>query len=163
MRADLAALRAVTHPLRLQVVDLLERQARSVRELADELGVARNKLHYHVNVLERHGVIRVASHEAGERRYEATGPRAFEVKRTDVTPAVADSISGILDTAARELGAQLRKQMAGPTTVGRRRVRVSAENHAEFVAALRDLIDRYGDDTAETVFVFALYAEDGGG
>lgn len=158
MATDLPALRALTHPLRLQLVDLLDRRPMSVKDLAGELGVARNKLHYHVNILEKHGVVRVASTEGGERRYEPTG-RSFELERKAVTPRIASSISGILESAARDLDQQLRSEKRGPMSVGRQRVRVNADNHDAFTAEVRELMERYRDEESDAVFVFALYQD----
>jgi DNA-binding transcriptional ArsR family regulator len=155
---DLPALRAVTHPLRFQLLDLLDQRPMSVKELAGRLDLPRNKLHYHVNILERHGVVRIASADGGERRYEPTG-RSFEFDRKKLAPSVVTAVSGILEGAARDLGDQLRREVKGPTSVGRRRVRVTKENHAEFLAKLRALTDEYDDDGADTVFVFAVYEE----
>jgi DNA-binding transcriptional ArsR family regulator len=156
--ADLPALRALTHPLRLQLVDRLDRHPMSVRELSGELGVPRNKLHYHVNVLEQHGVIRVVSTNGGERRYEPTG-RSYQLKAGAMPPTVAAGITGILETAARDLDEQLRSAGRGPMAVGRQRVGVSRANHDEFVAAVQELMDRYADEASDAVFVFALYQE----
>jgi DNA-binding transcriptional ArsR family regulator len=156
---DLPALRALTHPLRLQMVDLISDRAMSVKDLAAELGVARNKLHYHVNVLERHGIVRAAA-GAGERRYEVTG-RSFETEARALPAAVAAGISGILDAAARELDTQLRSAERGPMAVGRMRVSVGRGNHEEFLSQLDALVDRYKDDAGAATFVFALYGERG--
>jgi DNA-binding transcriptional ArsR family regulator len=155
---DLPALRALAHPLRLQMVDRLDTRPMTVKELAAELGVARNKLHYHVNILERHGIVRAAS-DAGERRYEPTG-RSFETEARALPAAVASGIAGILDTAARELDTQLRSAERGPMAVGRMRLSIGRANHDEFVAALDALAERYKDDAGSATFVFALYGEE---
>ena len=62
---------------RLRLRDDLTSLIEASSELAAELGIPRTRLHYHVNVLEKHGIIRVAStrvvNGATERRYEPTG------------------------------------------------------------------------------------------
>ncbi len=55
---DLDSLKAVTHPLRLQLLELLK-QAQTVKELAMELDMPPTKLYYHVNLLEEKGFIQV--------------------------------------------------------------------------------------------------------
>lgn len=55
---DLEGLKAITHPLRLQLLERLK-QAQTVKELAAALGIPPTKLYYHVNSLEEKGFIRV--------------------------------------------------------------------------------------------------------
>lgn len=55
---DLETLRVVSDPLRIQILQRLE-QPTTVKELARALGTTPTKLYYHVNLLEKHELIRV--------------------------------------------------------------------------------------------------------
>ena len=72
---DLEALRALTDPLRLRLVDLLRQAARTAKELAAAMEVDQRTLYYHLGLLERHGLIRVVGTRLvsgiQERRYRA--------------------------------------------------------------------------------------------
>lgn len=57
---DLETLRAVSDPLRIQILELLEGQALTVKQVAEKLGLAPSKLYYHFGALEKLGLIEVA-------------------------------------------------------------------------------------------------------
>jgi DNA-binding transcriptional ArsR family regulator len=57
---DLDTLRAVSDPLRIQIVELLTNQNLTVRQVAEKLGLAPSKLYYHFGALEKLGMIEVA-------------------------------------------------------------------------------------------------------
>jgi DNA-binding transcriptional ArsR family regulator len=57
---DLETLRVFADPLRSQIFELLVQDALTVKQVADRLGLAVSKLYYHVNLLEKHGLILVA-------------------------------------------------------------------------------------------------------
>ncbi len=156
---DLAALRALTQPLRLRILDAVADRAVSVRQLADELDLARNKLHYHVNILERHGLLAVDA-SAGERRYRRTAHR-FEAGPGPIPAGVASGITGILDDAARTLGARLSSTHRGPAAVGRMLLRLPPDRKDELVARLQSVLEEQDDDDGVPVtFVFAFYESD---
>ncbi|HAE59229.1 MAG TPA: hypothetical protein DCG54_06910 [Anaerolineae bacterium] len=58
--SDLETLRAVSDPLRVQILELLEGQALTVRQVAEKLGLAPSKLYYHFGALEKIGLLEVA-------------------------------------------------------------------------------------------------------
>ncbi len=55
---DIDTLRALTDPLRLRILELLA-VPQTVKAIAPKLGIGKTKLYYHINLLEKHGVIRV--------------------------------------------------------------------------------------------------------
>lgn len=57
---DLETLKVLSDPLRMQIIELMSYQARTVKQLAKELETTPHKLYYHVKLLEDHGLIRVA-------------------------------------------------------------------------------------------------------
>ena len=57
---DLETLRAISDPLRVQIVELLLGQNLTVKQVAEKLGLAPSKLYYHFTTLEKLGLIEVA-------------------------------------------------------------------------------------------------------
>lgn len=55
---DIETLRAISDPLRIRLLELMA-QPQTVKEIATQLGVGKTKLYYHLNLLEKHGIIRV--------------------------------------------------------------------------------------------------------
>lgn len=53
------ALKALAHPLRMELLRLLTQGKASVQELAGRLGLAHAKVYYHVKELEKNGLVRV--------------------------------------------------------------------------------------------------------
>jgi len=56
---DLDAAKSIADPLRLQIIEVLLSSPLTVKEIAGKLGLAPSKLYYHVNTLEKHGLIQV--------------------------------------------------------------------------------------------------------
>lgn len=56
--SDLEVLKAITDPLRIRIVELLI-EPHTVKEIAPQLNIGKTKLYYHINLLEKHGIIRV--------------------------------------------------------------------------------------------------------
>lgn len=75
---DIETLRALTDPLRLRILELLA-QPQTVKELAPKLAIGKTKLYYHINLLEKHGVIRVVRTRLvsgiTEKSYQVTAQR----------------------------------------------------------------------------------------
>ena len=57
---DLETLRAVSDPMRIQIIELLTAQNLTVKQVAEKLGLAPSKLYYHFGALEKLGMIEVA-------------------------------------------------------------------------------------------------------
>ncbi len=88
----LDTLKVLADPLRGSILEHL-RQPRTVKQLTTALGLATIKLYYHVNLLERHGLMGVVGtrHVAAmtEKRYQVTA-RTFRVAHALLTPSVLD-------------------------------------------------------------------------
>jgi DNA-binding transcriptional ArsR family regulator len=73
---DLETLKVVADPRRKQLIDLLRQDAATVKELAATLHVSPKSLYYHVNLLQKHGLIRVVDTRLvsgiTEKRYRTT-------------------------------------------------------------------------------------------
>src|SRR5581483_6718832 len=86
---DLEALKIMTDPLRVRIVDLLRQAPATVKQLAAAMESAPRSLYYHINLLERHGLIRVVATRLvsgiQEKTYRAT---AYLFLFKDLSPAV---------------------------------------------------------------------------
>jgi DNA-binding Lrp family transcriptional regulator len=56
---DLEAAKSIADPLRLQIIEVLLSGPLTVKQIANKLGLAPSKLYYHVNTLEKHGLIQI--------------------------------------------------------------------------------------------------------
>jgi hypothetical protein len=54
---SLKALQVLSHPLRSQLLDHFDAEPQTVKQVATKLGMTANKLYYHVNMLEEHGLL----------------------------------------------------------------------------------------------------------
>jgi DNA-binding transcriptional ArsR family regulator len=81
---DLEIMKVISDPLRLQLIELIgetNREGRlcTVKTLAGQLDMPATKLYYHVNLLEKHGLIKVAETEVVsgivEKRYQVSARR----------------------------------------------------------------------------------------
>jgi DNA-binding transcriptional ArsR family regulator len=73
--------RALGDPLRIQLFEALWRGPRSVKELAAEVGLAPDRIYYHLRQLERAGIVEVA-----EYRRLPSGKAERVYRRADVEP-----------------------------------------------------------------------------
>ena len=56
---DLETLKVVSDPFRVQILEVLVSEPQSINQVAEKLGLPPSKLYYHVNMLEKHGLIQV--------------------------------------------------------------------------------------------------------
>src|SRR4051812_24010615 len=76
MELDAPALKALAHPLRVQILRLLElREQMSVTGLAGELGETTGAVSYHLRQLARHGLVEEGDADVGEEGPPAVGRR----------------------------------------------------------------------------------------
>jgi len=72
---SLEQVRVISHPWRMQIIQLLRGEPKSVKEVAGAMGKSPKQLYYHVNLLEQQGIIRVVATRlvSGivERQYQA--------------------------------------------------------------------------------------------
>lgn len=171
---DPAALKAISDPLRLRLVELLTGEPRTVKYLAQIVGVRPNRLYYHVRMLEEHGLVQVTGTRlvSGivERSYQATA-RSFVLG-----PSLAGSVgvaSGmvhqVLDLTRRELDAYMaaRPEPADDddrVMLGRHQLRLTPARRHELQDRIAALFEEFGadeasgDDDGQTVPVAALVA-----
>jgi DNA-binding transcriptional ArsR family regulator len=102
---DLDTLKVFADPLRHQILEALIHETLPVKQIAGRLGLAPGRLYYHVNLLEKHGLIRVVRTQmvSGilEKHYRASA-LDFDIDRSLLSPATSqgrESIHSVLVAA----------------------------------------------------------------
>lgn len=57
MIEDLETLKIMADPLRNQILEILAPEKQTINQVAEKLGLSPSKLYYHINLLEKHGLI----------------------------------------------------------------------------------------------------------
>lgn len=112
---DLATLRAMSHPLRMRMIELMSRGEWTVKQAAAALGVSQTRLYRHVAILESHGLLRVTGTRVvsgiTEKRYAApprltVEPRLFggDAEPGDMAAGVDGLVATAFATIRSEIG-----------------------------------------------------------
>jgi DNA-binding transcriptional ArsR family regulator len=111
--SDLETLRAIADPLRVQIVELLEGQKLTVKQVAEKLGLAPSKLYYHFGALEDLGLIEVAETRMvanmQEKRYRAAAeaievdPSLFKFSKEGVNEPINILLTSTIDATREDL------------------------------------------------------------
>ena len=91
---DPEALKVLYDPLRFKIIGLLG-EARTAKEIADEIDRPLTSLYYHLNVLVEHGLVRVEEERVRGRSVERVFRRAADEFAADAE--LASVVGGILD------------------------------------------------------------------
>ena len=160
MITDLETIKVVADPLRLQLLNLLREEPRTVKQLSRMLHLPQTKLYYHMDLLEKHGLVRVVSTRlvSGilEKRYQAAAYK-FSVDHAFLTPAPSAPsshegmdvfLSAVLDYTRSDIQRSLEEGLielrkdAPPERrliLGRLWMRLLPEQAAEFIRRVADL------------------------
>lgn len=129
-----AQVRAAASPTAHRLLGALERLGpSSVRELAEQLGMAPASLYYHVRRLEKAGVLRAKEQRATGKRPETVFelPGKEVILRGELSPAMAGEVAragqGMLRLAARLYAAATRKRRAPRPRTRRRNVLIQVQ------------------------------------
>src|SRR3954451_5506385 len=156
--SDQRVVKALAHPLRVQILSMLEQQTASPSELAAELRVPLGNVSYHVRQLQSFGLIRLVRttprRGSIEHHYEL-------IARPDITDQEWDGLPEIVKhamvgAALAPLG-RLVQDAAAAGGFGRREAHLSrtaltldAEGWGEASTLLIDLCERLGDIERES-------------
>jgi DNA-binding transcriptional ArsR family regulator len=154
----LDALRALSDPLKLRILESLRPAPLTASQVARHLGEKANKLHYHVAELERTGLIRVVeTRQKGNllERYYRPAADFFRVdpalfgKGPEALGAFYQSVTGILDQTAADLRAAIDAgRVTEAQAAASRRVmirsRLTEADAAEFGRRLDELLAEFG-------------------
>jgi len=177
---NLETLRLLTEPLRMRVMSAFADSVGTpltVKQLSAQLELRPTRLYYHVNLLEEHGLLRVASSRVvsgiTEKSYivaarsitldpallkvSAAGREATAATVMALMQATATEIAESIETAAGQSDAELRQMR-----IGKSGAHLSPGGHAEFLKRLNDLIEefeeKYGTpDTLPNRALFVAY------
>lgn len=156
------ALKTIADPLRLQLIRSLD-TPRTVKDLAERLDTPATKLYYHVNLLEKHNMIRVVDTRivSGiiEKHYRVTA-KSYHVSKSllkstkESHEQLETILTAIFDTAKAELRESIR---AGLLTIDEAVERqsdgiiwhgslnLSPERFAELNGRLQSLLDEFDE------------------
>jgi DNA-binding transcriptional ArsR family regulator len=154
---DLETLKVVSDPLRINILEAMS-EPTTVKQVAEQVGVGQKKLYYHVNLLEKHGLIAVVDERVVsgiiEKWYQVRA-YSFRVERSLLSVAedkgenwrmllgsiFENTIEDVI--AAAESGVLPQKDQPegkGPMLLVRSRFYLSPEQFDEFKKRLADLI-----------------------
>lgn len=104
---DVDTLKAIADPLRMRVLIEMQDNPITVKEIAARLGVPQTRLYYHVKLLEKRGLVRVAGRRLvsgiEERSYQATAMNWTVSPRLTSMIAETGLLSALMDVVAAEL------------------------------------------------------------
>ena len=151
--------KAIGHPLRTTILQLLHERAATVTELALAVGRPKSTVAHHVDVLARNGllqVVRTRKVRAVEERYYGRAARLFYVS-AEPLPGGEEMPADFNDL---EVGA---RESAAAFAEGRlwgfiRHARLSDEQASRFWSRMAELVEEFDrmPRTGETVYGFAL-------
>jgi DNA-binding transcriptional ArsR family regulator len=179
---SLEALKVYFDPMRLKIIHQMVREPKSVHEIAEALGVPFTRLYYHINLLEKNGIIHVvetrAMSGAVEEKYYQVAAYHFIVPRSMLsfsTPEGEESIkvflSAMLDETTEDIRRSIRSghikmelESPEPESLLLRRglMKMPREKVSQFHQDLMELMRRYQAEpsTAEDAYyalVLAVY------
>lgn len=112
---DLDTLKVTADPLRLQIIETILDHPHTVKQIAHKLDIPASKLYYHINLLEKHGLISIVSTRVisgiVEKSYQTTA-RNLRVQKGLLNPAHATHepdngmgllVDAILDDAKQDI------------------------------------------------------------
>jgi len=167
--SDLETIRIMSDPLRLRVIQAMSAdvdESWTVKRLAAALGLPATKLYYHINLLEKHGLVRVTGtgmvSGIVESRYAITARRfgiahsVFGSESEDGGNAIAGLLTSILDTTRDEILTNVAKgtivssegEPDSPRrlTIGKTIARLSVARAIEFRQQVEALLKAFDDD-----------------
>jgi DNA-binding transcriptional ArsR family regulator len=165
--SDLDMLRLVSDPFRIQILELMREEPRTVKELAAALNIPATRLYYHMKLLEEHGLIRVESTRivSGivEKRYEVTASR-LSVDRSLLSPGeetesgLETHLAFVLDESKTEIRRAFRVGLIDPSShsiaegglvLGRVWFRLTQDQAHELDQRLSAILEEYASALGE--------------
>ena len=138
--------RSLSDPVRLQIFELLTEGDRTVKDLASTIGLAPDRLYYHLNLLEEAGLVDIAAlrpERVYSLRTEQHSSSAEDVSELigAVLDATTSELREVLQTASalRETAKRSQKLKAA---VGRSSVELTDEEFGRLVEETTALLDR---------------------
>jgi DNA-binding transcriptional ArsR family regulator len=146
-------LQALSDGQRHRIVSLLMDRNLTAKELSKALGIGRTRLYYHLEILERHGLIRVTGTQliSGilERRFRAVA-RSFRVDRallSSAAPAakIVRAQGAIVESVAADYYASAPHALAGDSLIWRGFLQLNTKRRRELRKRLLAVVERFRD------------------
>ncbi|MBK7896840.1 MAG: helix-turn-helix domain-containing protein [Candidatus Promineifilaceae bacterium] len=172
---DLEVLKVIAHTTRLDILQSLKRP-KTVKEIAKLLKLPATKLYYHVNLMEKHGLIQVVETNivSGilEKKYQVVAHN-YRIDNRLLTdqPAASQELEQMLNTIFDVTRTEIRRTVqqteqnpfADDKHIGilwRASLRLTPEQHAEFYGRLQTLLQEMGQynpqNSAENETLYGL-------
>lgn len=154
--------RALADPLRINLLQAMWLSPRSVKELAEAVGLPPDRLYYHLRQLEQAAVIEVSGYRPlpggkVERLYQRA---EVEPPAEESSPEeIATFLGAVLDATKADITAARMAKADGQrreVSVAFGALRLTDEGLAELRRAVNDLQERFADPEAEGTWVRAL-------
>ncbi|MBN2500200.1 MAG: helix-turn-helix transcriptional regulator [Anaerolineales bacterium] len=176
---DLEVLKVISDPLRVRIVELISVTNRNgqlctVKQLAEKLDMPPTKLYYHINLLEKHGLIEIAETEVVsgivEKRYQVAAYRmrvsasiieTHDITKDEQVELALNSVQGVIDSTMDDLRQSIAYLIAQDeqdnpveqvaVLVSRENLRLTRAQAEELQAKMEKLVDEYKtlDPTSE--------------
>lgn len=131
--------KALSHPLRHQILGLLNQRAATLGQLADALGCLKGTVSHHLRVLEAAGLARVLRTRPVRGGTEQYWGRTAWIANLDDLPDV-DGRAVLLDLVRADLGPE---EPDTPGTFGLRRIRLEPEQARELAKRLDEVFEQF--------------------
>jgi len=119
---DLETLKVLSDPLRMQIIELMGHQPRTVKQIATQLEMTPNKLYYHIKLLVDHGLIRVV----GTRLVSGIVEKHYQITAKEI--CVADGLLSVSKPEGEgEIGALISSILDGTKADFKRSLRARAK------------------------------------
>jgi DNA-binding transcriptional ArsR family regulator len=185
---DLEVLKVISDPLRVRIAELISVTNRNgqlctVKQLAKKLDMPPTKLYYHINLLEKHGLIEIAETEVVsgivEKRYQVAAYQmrvsasileGQEISKDEQVELALNSVQGVIDSTMQDLRQSVaylitQEEEEGETVeqvailVSRENLHLTNTQAEELQAKMEKLIDEYkhlDPAPAEEPLIFGL-------
>jgi DNA-binding transcriptional ArsR family regulator len=155
---DPRLVKALAHPLRVSILRVLEDRVASPSEIATELSAPLGNVSYHVRVLERAGLLKLARTRqrrgAIEHYYRAAGRLRITDRAWAQVPGIIKNamLGATLDQAVRYVGgaASIGGFDRHDAHVSRRPMTLDGQGFADLASAVKALLDRSYEIEAES-------------
>ena len=161
---DLDTLKVLADPLRLRILEMMSKP-QTVKKIAAELDLPATKLYYHINLLEKHGLIvlvdtRVVSGII-EKHYRVVADK-FRVDRSLLSPGggaegegITITLNGVFDSTREDVIRSLRDGVIDleeeapkhrSISMGQYRFALTEEQAEDFFQRFEDMLEGFNED-----------------
>ncbi len=183
--SDLETLKVISDPLRVQILELIGMKCdagrlTTVKQLAESLDLPPTKLYYHINLLEKHDLIRVAETQVVsgiiEKHYQIRAKRiradfnvagVGEIGRDEKMALTLNSVNSVFETASQNIQRSLKTRLEktpenlppeekAPMYYGYSMLQLSLPQAREFWAEMEALMQKYTQINNPAGLVFGL-------